>query len=268
MTAALRYEWRRLWSIRSTYWLIGITFGLQLAGTLLAAMATSAVENVFDAAETVSQIITLGAATGLSPLFTAYIIAMFGVFCFGHEYRYGMIRATLTAVPDRRAVFAAKALITALLAAVMSVGCSLIGMFSSLLFLDTRGALSSDTVWYVVLGAALFTMLFGLCGMAFAALVRNQTGALAMVLLVPLVAENIIALILRIVSQDGGDAVELAKVLPFDAGAQMYASSFADELNRFLGYDPLGAVGGGLVFTAFTALLVAGAFALFLTRDA
>ncbi|MDQ3629259.1 MAG: hypothetical protein M3419_10700 [Actinomycetota bacterium] len=268
MTAALRYEWRRLWSIRSTYWLIGITLVLQLVATLLAALGTSAVEDVFDATETVSQIITLGAATGLSPLFTAYIIAMFGVFCFGHEYRYGMIRATLTAVPDRRAVFAAKALITALLAAAMSVSCCLIGMFSSLLFLDTRGALGSDTIWYVVLGSSIYTTLFGLCGMAFAALVRNQTGALAMILLIPLVAENIISLILRIVSQDGGDAVELAKVLPFDAGAQMYASSFADELNRFLGYDPLGALGGGLVFAGFTALMMCGAFWLFLARDA
>lgn len=268
MSAALRYEWRRLWSIRSTYWLIGITFGLQLVATMLAAMGTSTVDDFFDAAETVSQIITLGAATGLSPLFTAYIIAMFGVFCFGHEYRYGMIRATLTAVPDRRAVFAAKALITALLAAVMSVGCSLIGMLSSLMFLDTRGALGSDTVWYVVLGSAVYTMLFGLCGMAFAALVRNQTGALAMILLIPLVAENVIALILRLVSADGGDAVELTKGLPFDAGAQMYASAFSDQLNRFLGYDPLGALSGGLVFAGFTALLVAGGFALFLRRDA
>lgn len=268
MTAALRYEWRRLWSIRSTYWLIGITFGLQLIATLLAALGTSTVDDIFDAAETVSQIITLGAATGLSPLFTAYIIAMFGVFCFGHEYRYGMIRATLTAVPDRRAVFAAKALITALLAAVMSVGCSLIGMFSSLLFLDTRGALASETVLYVVLGSAIYTMLFGLCGMAFAALVRNQTGALALILLVPLVAENVISLILRLVSQDGGDAVEVAKVLPFDAGAQMYASAFADELNRLLGYDPLGAVGGGLVFAGFTTAAMIGSFALFLRRDA
>lgn len=268
MSAALRYEWRRLWTIRSTYWLIGITFGLQLVATLLAAMGTSGVEDVFDAAETVSQILTLGAATGLSPLFTAYVIAMFGVFCFGHEYRYGMIRATLTAVPDRRAVFAAKALITALLASVMSVGCSLIGMLSSLLILDTRGALGSDTIWYVVLGSALYTALFGLCGMAFAALVRNQTGALAMILLIPLVAENVISLLLRLMSVDGGDAVALAKVLPFDAGAQMYASAFADELNLFLGYDPLGAVSGGLLFAGFTAVLLVGAFSLFLTRDA
>jgi hypothetical protein len=29
MTAALRYEWRRLWTIRSTYWLIAMTLGLQ-----------------------------------------------------------------------------------------------------------------------------------------------------------------------------------------------------------------------------------------------
>ncbi len=43
---------------------------------------------------------TIGASTGLAPLFIAYIIGLLGVFSTGHEYRHGMIRATLTAVPE------------------------------------------------------------------------------------------------------------------------------------------------------------------------
>jgi hypothetical protein len=115
MIAALRYEWRRLWTIRSTYWLIGLTLAIQGLFTFVAAWGAQA-GDAFDPEEVVSQIITLGASFGYSPLITAYIIAMFGVFSFGHEYRYGMIRATLTAVPDRTAVFLAKVVVTSLLA--------------------------------------------------------------------------------------------------------------------------------------------------------
>ena len=268
MIAALRYEWRRLWTIRSTYWLIGLTLTIQTLFTFVAAWGAQA-GDAFDPEEVVSQIITLGASFGYSPLITAYIIAMFGVFSFGHEYRYGMIRATLTAVPDRTAVFMAKVVVTSLLAGVLSLACCLIGMFNALLFLDTDGVLSGRGVWTVVLGATLYTMLFGLCGLAVAGLVRNQTGALALILLFPLVIENVLGVILRLVSNLADNNVDaIAKVFPFDAGAQMFARPSAQLINDVLGYEPFGAVTGGLIMLAFTAGLLAGAHTLFRRRDA
>lgn len=269
MIPALRYEWRRLWTIRSTYWLIALTLAIQGAFTLIGAWAASSADGLFDAEEVVSQIVTLGASIGLSPLVTAYIIAMFGVFSFGHEYRYGTIRATLTAVPDRTAVFVAKMVVTALLAGLLSLLCCLIGMFWSLLFVETDGALSSGGVWKVVLGATLYTMLFGLCGLAVAGLVRNQTGALALILLFPLVIENVLGVILRLFATLADNNVDdIAKVFPFDAGAQMFARPSADLINEAFGYEPFGPVTGGLVMLAFTAALLVGAYGLFRRRDA
>jgi ABC-2 type transport system permease protein len=269
MTAALRYEWRRLWTIRSTYWLIGITIGLQAVFTLLAAWGASTANGIIDGEEVVSQVITLGASFGVSPLFTAYIVALFGVFSFGHEYRYGMVRATLTAVPHRSSVFVAKVLVTAGLAAVLAVACCLIGMLWSLLLVDTDGALGSGGVWQVVLGATLYTVLFALCALGLASLLRNQTGALALVLLIPLVLENVLRVILQILAGLGdNDLDSIAKVFPFDAGAQMFARPTLDVINDVFGYDPLGPVAGGLVMAGFTAILVGCAYALFLRRDA
>jgi len=269
MSAALRYEWRRLWTIRSTYWLIGTTLTLQAIFTLLAAYGASTADGIIDAEEVVSQIITLGASFGVSPLFTAYVIALFGVFSFGHEYRYGMVRTTLTAVPNRTAVFAAKVLVTSLFAAGLAVVCCLIGMLWSLLLVDTDGALASGGVWKVVLGAALYTALFCLFGLALASLLRNQTGALAVALLFPLVIENVVRVILQLLSSLGdNDADEVAKVLPFDAGAQMFARPSSDVIDGVFGYEPLGPVAGGLLFAGFIAVLLAGAYALFLRRDA
>lgn len=272
MIAALRYEWRRLWTIRSTYWLIGITLCVQAVLTLLVALAVSAADGVDDLnemQEVVTAVFTLGASFGRSPLFTAYLIAMFGVFTFGHEYRYGMIRATLTAVPARTSVFAAKVIVTALVAAVLSFLCCLVGMFWCLLFIDTAGALGSGEVWSVVLGVTIYTVLFALWAVAVTSLVRNQTGALALVLLVPLVVENVLKVILTVLSNLGdNDVDDIAKVFPFDAGAQMYVGIAGQELNELLGYDPFSALTGGLIMLGFTAALLGGAYALFLRRDA
>lgn len=268
MSAAFRYEWRRLWTIRSTYWLIAITLAIQAVFTVVAAWGARAGGDV-DREEVVSQIVTLGASFGYSPLITAYIIAMFGVFSFGHEYRYGMIRATLTAIPDRTAVFVAKAVVTTLLAGVLSLVCCLIGMVAALVFLDTDGALASSGVWNVVLGATLYTMLFGLCGLAVAGLVRNQTGALALILLFPLVIESVLGVILRLVANLADNNVDaIAKVFPFDAGAQMFARPSAELIDEVLGYEPFGPVAGGLILVGFTAALLGAAYALFRRRDA
>lgn len=268
MTAALRYEWRRLWTIRSTYWLIATVLVLQLIFCLIAAASAPPIEAFFDAEEVVSAIVSLGASYGVSPLFSAYIIGLIGVFTFGHEYRHGMIRATLTAVPNRSAVFAAKAVIAAALAATLALACALIGLAASALFIDTQGALSSRTVWGVILGLILYTTLFGMCGMATAALLRNQTGAVALMLLFPSVIEAVVRLLLILVSQGGNDANELAKFLPFDAGSQMFARPAADVIADVIGYDPFGPLSGGLVLTLFTGVLVSAAVALFLRRDA
>jgi ABC-type transport system involved in multi-copper enzyme maturation permease subunit len=272
MIAALRYEWRRLWTIRSTYWLIGITLSVQAVLTLLVALAVSAsggVDDLDEMEEVVTAVFTLGASFGRSPLFTAYLIAMFGVFTFGHEYRYGMIRATLTAVPARTSVFAAKVIVTVLVAAVLSLLCSLIGMLWCLLFIDSDGALGSGQVWSVVLGVTIYTMLFSLWAVAVTALVRNQTGALALVLLVPLVVENVLKVILTVLANVGNNDIDdIAKVFPFDAGAQMYVGIAGQELNRLLGYEPFSALTGGLIMLGFTGALLGGAYALFLRRDA
>jgi ABC-type transport system involved in multi-copper enzyme maturation permease subunit len=268
MIAALRYEWRRLWTIRSTYWLIATVLGLQLVFCLIVAASAPPIESFVDAEEVVSAIVSLGASYGVSPLFSTYIIGLIGVFAFGHEYRHGMIRATLTAVPNRPAVFAAKALTTAALAGALAFACALIGLGAAAIFVETDGALSSGTVWSVVLGLVLFTVLFGLCGMATASLLRNQTGAVALMLLFPSVIEAVIRLVLILVSQGGNSANELARFLPFDAGSQMFARPAADVINDVLGYDPFGPVGGGLVLGVFTAALVGGALATFLQRDA
>jgi len=273
MIDALRYEWVRIRTVRSTYWLTGIAlvFALLVAVAvswgMRATLGSPEGPTADDLREVGPWVGTQFARAG-APYFLAFLLAMIGILSWGHEYRHGMIRGTLTAVPDRAAVFSAKALTTAALAAVLAFGCAMIGLLAAAIFVDTQGAMSSAGVWKVVLGLVLYTTLFGLCGMATAAIVRNQTGAVALMLLFPSVIEAVIRLLLILVSQGGSDANELARFLPFDAGSQMFARPAADVITDVLGYDPFGPVQGGLVLTLFAAVLIAAAAVLFSQRDA
>ena len=272
MIDALRYELVRLRTIRSTYWLIGIALLFQLAMSMLIAWRLPSTGPLSGGDDTFALLVTIGASAGFAPLFIAYVIGMVGVFSMGHEYRHGMIRATLTALPSRAAVLASKVIVAAAVAALAAFACVLIALLSAQLFdvgMPTFVAFRDITV-----GTVLFATLFTLSGLAYATITRNQTAALALLILVPTVIETIIkAVILAIhAASDNptgkGGGVQVLKFLPYDAGGQMYTRLSLGDLLEYFGVVPFGPVGGGLVMGTFVAILLAVSAALFLRRDA
>lgn len=273
MTAALKYEWVRLTTIRSTYWLIGLTLAFTTVVTVLVAWRLPETGPLAGGEQPLSLLLTLGASTGVAPLFLAYIIGIIGVFSMGHEYRHGMIRATLTSVPGRLAVVGAKLLTVALVAAGTALACSLIAMASGLVF-GVDLPFGSAFTWKLVLGIVLYTVLFAWTGLAFAGLLRNQTAAVALLVLVPSVVESIvraIVLAIKAASDDPsgrGGFIGVLRFMPFDAGGQMYTRESVNRLFEFLGYVPFGPLGGGIVFVVFVAILLTAMTVLFVRRDA
>ncbi|MGH3424890.1 MAG: hypothetical protein ACRDO8_09185 [Nocardioidaceae bacterium] len=275
MIAALRYEWVRLTTIRSTYWLLGATLVLYLALTLTVGFSIddSEVGSLVDGRQTLAAMLTVGASAGIAPLLLAYIIGIIGVFSMGHEYRHGMIRATLTAVPNRFAVLAAKLVSIAVVAIVGSVLTMLVGIFSVLVVgLDLP--IASGFTAELVLGVVLYAILFSWVGVALAGLIRHQTAAVALLILLPTVIESILRALLRLRQllsdhPDRPDAIaNLANFLPFDAGGKMYTRASVADLISIGGAEPFGPVGGGIVMAVFVALLLAGMTYLFVRRDA
>lgn len=270
MIDALRYEYVRLRTIRSTYWLLGFALLFQTTLSVVLAIVIARSDS-FDQ-DPFEIIATIGASAGFAPLFIAYIIGMIGVFTFGHEYRHGMIRATLAAVPNRTHVFLAKVISTTLVSIFVSLLCIVVAMVTVLAFGLDRPA-ASDFVNMTV-GTTLFTVLFSLSGLAYAAITRNQTAAVALLLLVPSLVETIIrAIILAIKGasenpgEDGG-IVSLLRFLPYDAGGRLYTRASLDDLLSFLGYTPFGPVGGGTVMAVFVGILLVIGYVLFRRRDA
>ena len=111
MIDALRYEYVRLRTIGSTYGLIGAALVFQLVFAVLIALSLASSSTFGGGDETFQILATIGGSTG-APLLMAYIVGLLGVFSTGHEYRHGMIRATLTAIPNRTHVFVAKVVST------------------------------------------------------------------------------------------------------------------------------------------------------------
>lgn len=272
MIDALRYEYVRLRTIRSTYWLIGLAMSFQLIMSMVIAWRFSVSTRPLSGNDVFDILATIGASTGFAPLFIAYIIGLIGVFSTGHEYRHGMIRATLTALPSRTTVFAAKVMSTALVASVAALACIAMGLVSALVF-----GLDMPTLRELLnlsAGTATFAALFALSGLAYAALTRNQTAAVALLMLVPTVVEQIIRAIVLAIKSASDDPrgttgiVQILKYLPYDAGGKMYTRASLDDLLSFLGYVPFGPVGGGMVMGVFVGFLLAISYALFLRRDA
>lgn len=269
MINALRYEFTRLSTIRSTYWIVGVAIVVHLIVALLISWGSTFADNVADEKwETgiFGAAVTAGGSFG-APMVGAYMLGMLGVLAFGHEYRYGTIQATLTAMPSRLLVFAAKAAAAVMAAAFVAIACVVLGSLAVMIFGSSLPA--AGDFWHISGGTIIYFMLFTLWGVALAALVRNQTVAVALLLAVPTVVELLFRVGLSIaqaimnMSNDSNVLETVSKYLPFDAGAEMYTYLLVDRT------DPhLGPVAGGVVFAVFVALFTAAGAYRFIQRDA
>jgi hypothetical protein len=106
-TAALRAEWVKFWTVRSTPWSLAAMFLLG-AGltTLVCALSAEALARG-DVGEPVGAFVTWGV------VFAQVTAVVLGALVVTSEYGTGMIRATLAATPRRGAVLAAKAAVLA-----------------------------------------------------------------------------------------------------------------------------------------------------------
>jgi ABC-2 type transport system permease protein len=123
VTDTLRAEWVKTWSVRSTGWL--------LAGLVVATVAVSV--PVMLAASCPAAACTADPAKlSLTGVYLGQVVAAItGVLAIGNEYGTGLIRVSLTAMPRRLTLLAAKTMMLAgpvLVASVLAVaGCMVAG---------------------------------------------------------------------------------------------------------------------------------------------
>ena len=271
MKNALRYEWMRLRTLRSTWWLTGMS--LLIAGLL--GLGAFGIKNPpvggpqALAVTDYGDILTGGG--GGAVFLVSILLSMIGVFAIGHEYRYGTIRPTLTALPKRSNVLAAKVIVVSAYVFVVALLCLVLRYLVAVLILGHRllvlGLLPSPMgrVW---IGAVVFTVIFALVGFAFAGLFRNIPAAIVTVIVLPLIAENILRglLGLHVFHSIRG----FAKVLPFFAGSQIlrYGPPGTNGNDTGTGSSAPSPVDGLLIFIAFLVIVLGVSWVLFEKRDA
>jgi ABC-2 type transport system permease protein len=178
------------------------------------------------------------------------------------EYRSGMIRTTFMAAPNRTMVLIAKAVVAAVFSGVYAV----VMVIASIIVARVVGAtpqigsqlsLSDADTWRPVGAIGLYAMLAAVLGVGVGALLRFAAGAVAVLLLWPLVAEPLLANLPSIGPQVG-------PYLPF-----LNAFVFIRVPWLYPVYDmPWGGLGSLVYFTAVTAVVFLAAIVVTNRGDA
>lgn len=253
----LTSEWIKFRSLRSTWFsllaALAIVDGL---GTLFAALhahrMTSGVRQFalirFDATQ-----------VSLRGVFLAQLaVGVLGVLVITGEYSTGMIRSSLVAVPHRRPVLAAKAIVFALPVFAVSLAATLAGFFLGQWAQSSTHAeasLSTPGAGRAIVGAAIYLTLIGVLGVGLGFIIRNTAGAIAtlfgVVLVAPLLAQAL----------PSPYDTDVSKYLPLNFG-QRVIQTVDPEPNRLGPWVGIG------VLAAYVVVALAAGAVMLSNRDA
>ena len=190
-----RSEWIKFRSLRSTWFSLG--------AALLIAIGLGALFSTLRGHDLHSHGITR-TTSGLDPVelslrgtyLAQLAVGVLGVLFVTGEYSTGMIRASLSAVPHRGLVFAAKAAVFAATTFVITTISSLVAFLvgqAALSQYDLGVSLSSPGAARAVLGGGLYLTLVGLLALGLGFAIRNTGGAITalfgLLLVLPVLAE-------------------------------------------------------------------------------
>lgn len=243
---ALRAEFRKLLTVRSTYF---ITALITLAVVIIAFWPSGLNASASDLK---NPGLLAGDLTGA--LNTCVIGAIIAILLVTHEYRYNTIMYTLTTSRSRGKVLLAKTLVISVYAIFLAVLIAVLSPVFSYLGIHAKGDLLVPQTFHfgsLAWRTIYYGWAYGMAGFVIAVLIRNQVAALVTLLLFPGLVEGLLTELLK----------SKAVYLPFSS------------LNTLVRSDNFG--GGSLshgtaviVFTSYLA--VGGAFAwyFFIRRDA
>lgn len=243
MLAAIKSEFRKLLSIRSTYIitalavLLVIFFAFYVEG--LRANAAAGSNPGLLASETINAIGAVGT-----------LGCLVGVLLLTHEYRYNTIMYTLTASRSRTNTFLAKIIVISIFSVIFSIVMAGLAPMLTWLGMHLHGVMLvpqsypfADLLWRTAFSGWGFAML----GLLFSFLLRHQVGAIAALFLFPATVEPLLGLLLK------GNA----KYLPYNL-----LNAVNDNMNN---------MSHGHAALLFACYLLVGylvAWQLFLRRDA
>jgi len=227
----IRSEWIKLRSLRSTVWsyAIVIVISLGLSWVFASALSNTDFGPLLDSPER-----TLVQASTFGVTFGVLVASVLGVLNISGEYSTGMIRSTLTAVPKRIPVLAAKALIlfvaTFVVGLVATAGSALVAFA----VLGSNGVVPELTGEVVtgILFAALYLAAVAVFALGLGTILRSSAGGIAAAVGVLLILPTVVTIVAGVTqAQWAVDAMPYllssageAMLLPTDGGLEQWQS--------------------------------------------
>jgi len=243
----MRSEWTKIRTVRSTFWTL---LAAAVAMIAISVIASEVIVSQWDTLKPADKLTFNAIEFGVTGTFFAQLaIGVLGVLVITTEYGTGMIRATFAAVPQRRMVLGAKALVLFGVSLVVGVISSLVSFFVVQAILSTHSgqdlsaSITDPGALRTVLGAGVFLAVMGLLGFALGAVIRRSAGAITALFGLIFFLPGLMQLLPASIT----DAV--TKYLPSNAGSAIY--------RQVKGPDVL-SPGTGLVVMCAYALVALG----------
>ena len=250
---ALRSEFTKIRSTRSTYWtllaLVVVTIGIGAIASYGTASHASQIDRAsFDATQ-----------LSLGGLYVGQlVIAVLGALTITSEYSTGMIRTSLAVQPRRGTLFAAKAVVFAAVSLVTGLVASFASFFIGQALLSSHHlsvTLSQPNVLRAVIGGALFLTACGMLAYGLGAILRHTAGAIAAAIGLLFV----LSVLVNFLPGTWQDNVN--KWMPAIAGSQVWITKAGSGVHQFSAWP------GFAVLAGYAAIAIVAGLVLFRTRD-
>lgn len=240
--ASVRFEWIKLWSVRSTWWCLASSVLLMAACAWT--LGNDFVHDLQNPAEqavrdTTATTMALHEPMVLSALLAQFAVVAFAMLAMTGEYATGLIRSTLRADPSRGRVLLAKVGVVGAVTFACGLVLGVAGLAAARLALSDHAVVDGGAAVGAVLRVASYLALVSAISVGMGAVLRGGVGTMGAVLVLlvgPLLVSG-----------------TLSEYLPGSAGATWLRDGTARD---------------GVVLALWTAAVLAAAYAALNRRDA
>jgi ABC-type transport system involved in multi-copper enzyme maturation permease subunit len=253
LSNALRSEWIKIRSVRSTVITLGVMIILGIGISDLASLAGRAAvsRHAHHIIQPVSQ-----SLSGM--LLAQIVIGVLGVLAFTGEISSNTIKTSVAATPNRTVLLTAKLITFSVISVVVSEVIAFVCFFTGQAIMSgpiATASLSQTHVLGAVAGTGLFVALLSVFALSLGVIIRRSAGAISAFVGIYLVLPLLVAPLPSPYSTD------ISKFLPFNIARTLTATAAGSTSTSF---SPLT---GFLLVALYTAIVVGVAYSLLNKRD-
>jgi ABC-2 type transport system permease protein len=254
----LKSEWTKLRSVRSTYWTLITAAALTIGLSAIICAIYVAQYSHLKPSDLATFDPTSTSLTG--GVLAQFAIAVLGVIVITGEYSTGMVRTTVSAVPQRLHVLGAKVTVFAGLTFSVTLASCFTAFFVGQMILSSKGigaSVGDPRVVRTIVGTALYLTVLGLLSLGIGGLLRKTAGAICAIV-------GILFVLPVLTNFLPSSLSGIQKFLPSEAGTAIINST----TRRGAGADTLGPWIGMGVFVLYAVAALVAAGYLLQHRDA